>query len=60
MALSMRTKILLSISAVGVLCTATSVYVARDKIRDQAVEDLTEKSKAILSRLDVGSCPGIR
>jgi len=52
MKLSFRNKLLLTIFAACVICTTAAVVVARFGIANIAKEDLVDKSRAILSRLE--------
>ena len=55
MKLNFRNRMLLTIAAACAVCTAAAIFVSSNKLRDQGQEALVEKSRAILSRLEVGA-----
>ena len=55
MKLNFRNRMLLTIAAACAVCTAAAILVSSNKLRDQGQEALVEKSRAILSRLEVGA-----
>ncbi len=54
MKLNFRARILATIAIACVICTTAAVLVARGRIAQNGEHSLLEKSKAILSRLEVG------
>lgn len=50
--MNLNTKVLLSIAAASIVCTSVAVFVSSTKISAQGEQQLIEKSKAILSRLE--------
>jgi len=52
--ISLNTKVLTTIFVACVTCTTAAIVVARIEIANIAREDLAEKARAILSRLEVG------
>ncbi len=52
--MALRTRIIVVVTLSCILCTSTAVLVARNQIEKQGEKDLIEKSRAILSRLEVG------
>jgi methyl-accepting chemotaxis protein len=55
MKLNFRNRMLFTIAAACAVCTAAAILIASNKLRDQGEEALVEKSRAILSRLEVGA-----
>lgn len=54
MKLSFRNRILVTIFASCTICTVAAIFVARARMEEQGEHDLELKSRAILSRLEVG------
>jgi hypothetical protein len=54
MKMSFRTRILLAVSLSSVLCTLVAAGIARHRLQETGEEALASKSRAILSRLEVG------
>ena len=52
--LSLNVKVLVTIFVACVTCTVAAILVSRMEISSIAREDLAQKSRAILSRLEVG------
>ncbi len=52
--MALRTRIIVVVTLSCILCTSTAVLVARNQIEKQGEKALIEKSRAILSRLEVG------
>ena len=52
--LSLNAKVLATIFGACLTCTVAAIVVARIELASMAREDLVEKSRAILSRLEVG------
>jgi methyl-accepting chemotaxis protein len=51
---SFRTRILLAVSVTSILCTLVGALIARNRLDHQGEDALADKSRAILSRLEVG------
>lgn len=55
MKLNFRNRMLLTIAAACAVCTASAIFVASNKLRERGEDALVEKSRAVLSRLEVGA-----
>ena len=55
MKMNFRNRMLLTIALACVICTASAIFVSSGKLRDNGELALVEKSRAILSRLEVGA-----
>jgi len=53
--MNFRNRMLFTIALACVICTASAIYVSSGKLRDNGENALIEKSRAILSRLEVGA-----
>jgi methyl-accepting chemotaxis protein len=54
MKISFRNRVLFTIFVSGLVCTVSAIWVARTRIAGNGEDALKEKSRAILSRLEVG------
>lgn len=55
MKLSFKNKVLLTVSVACVFCTASAIYLSDKELLEDGEDGLVEKSKAILSRVEVGA-----
>ena len=53
MKLSFRNRVLVTVGFAAAICTVAAIFVSSVKIHEQGENDLVEKSRAILSRLEV-------
>ncbi|MBU6155043.1 MAG: methyl-accepting chemotaxis protein [Bdellovibrionales bacterium] len=53
--MNFRNRMLLTIALACVICTASAIFVSSGKLKENGENALVEKSRAILSRLEVGA-----